>query len=39
MALTIIPTIQQGKVVEVSVSFDKPLTLSDFRKLIKKLDK
>ncbi len=37
MALTIVPTIQEGKVVQMSLSFDKPLSIVDFRELLEKI--
>jgi len=39
MALTVVPTIQQGKIVQLSLSFDKPLPIADFRELLEKITK
>lgn len=38
MALTVIPTIKRGKVFQVSMSFDKPIPLPDFSKLLETIN-
>ena len=38
MGVTVIPTIQQGEVIQISLTFDKPLPLSDFRELLEEID-
>ena len=37
MVATVIPTIQQGKVVRLFISFDKPLSFSTLKDLLEKL--
>jgi len=39
LTLTIAPTIKQGKVIQISLSFDKPISLSDFGKLLETINR
>lgn len=39
MTLTIVPTIKQGKVFQISLSFDKPIPLPDLGKLLEAINR